>query len=85
MAPFSLPVLPTPEFSASLSCQPRGKFVPSGSPSNDLCPPTLVPRFSDSPEQKGWQAQVTEFKALWQATEVERDRLTEFVTVLQKR
>ncbi|XP_010973053.1 coiled-coil domain-containing protein 13 [Camelus dromedarius] len=43
------------------------------------------PRFSDSPEQKGWQTQVTEFKALWQATEVERDRLTEFVTVLQKR
>ncbi|KAM7064238.1 coiled-coil domain-containing protein 13 isoform 1-T1 [Molossus nigricans] len=43
------------------------------------------PRFSDSPEQKGWQAQVTELKALWQATEVERDRLTEFVAVLQKR
>ncbi|XP_003409977.1 coiled-coil domain-containing protein 13 [Loxodonta africana] len=43
------------------------------------------PRFSDTPEQKGWQAQVTEFKALWQAAEVERDRLTEFVTVLQKR
>ncbi|XP_045859134.1 coiled-coil domain-containing protein 13 isoform X5 [Meles meles] len=43
------------------------------------------PRFSDSPEQKGWQAQVTEFKALWQAAEVERDRLTEFVSVLQKR
>ncbi|XP_016051603.1 PREDICTED: coiled-coil domain-containing protein 13 [Miniopterus natalensis] len=43
------------------------------------------PRFSDSPEQKGWPEQVTEFKALWQATEVERDRLTEFVTVLQKR
>ncbi|XP_049719416.1 coiled-coil domain-containing protein 13 isoform X2 [Elephas maximus indicus] len=42
-------------------------------------------RFSDTPEQKGWQAQVTEFKALWQAAEVERDRLTEFVTVLQKR
>ncbi|KAM7064239.1 coiled-coil domain-containing protein 13 isoform 2-T2 [Molossus nigricans] len=42
-------------------------------------------RFSDSPEQKGWQAQVTELKALWQATEVERDRLTEFVAVLQKR
>ncbi|GAB5576920.1 coiled-coil domain-containing protein 13 [Prionailurus iriomotensis] len=42
-------------------------------------------RFSDSPEQKGWQAQVTEFKSLWQAAEVERDRLTEFVTVLQKR
>ncbi|XP_032987883.1 coiled-coil domain-containing protein 13 isoform X1 [Rhinolophus ferrumequinum] len=43
------------------------------------------PRFLDSPEQKGWHAQVAEFKALWQATEVERDRLTEFVTVLQKR
>ncbi|XP_048650865.1 coiled-coil domain-containing protein 13 isoform X3 [Marmota marmota marmota] len=42
-------------------------------------------RCLDSPEQKGWQAQVTEIKALWQATEVERDRLTEFVTVLQKR
>nr|XP_045242357.1 coiled-coil domain-containing protein 13 isoform X3 [Macaca fascicularis] len=42
-------------------------------------------RFSDSPEQKGWQAQMTEIKALWQAAEVERDRLTEFVTVLQKR
>eukprot|EP00069_Balaena_mysticetus_P022341 bmy_03307T0 len=42
-------------------------------------------RFSDSPEQKAWQTQVTEFKALWQAAEVERDRLTEFVTVLQKR
>lgn len=39
----------------------------------------------DSPEQKGWQTQVMEFKALWQAAEVERDRLTEFVTVLQKR
>ncbi|XP_012493745.1 PREDICTED: coiled-coil domain-containing protein 13 [Propithecus coquereli] len=43
------------------------------------------PRFSDSPEQKGWQTQMTEIKALWQAAEVERDRLTEFVTVLQKR
>ncbi|KAM6170421.1 coiled-coil domain-containing protein 13 [Rhynchocyon petersi] len=43
------------------------------------------PRFSDSPEQKGRQAQVTEFKALWQAAEVERDRLTEFVSVLHKR
>ncbi|XP_007517415.1 coiled-coil domain-containing protein 13 isoform X2 [Erinaceus europaeus] len=48
-------------------------------------PHRASPRFSNSPEQKGWQAQVTEFKALWQATEVERDRLTEFVTVLQKR
>ncbi|XP_008066750.2 coiled-coil domain-containing protein 13 [Carlito syrichta] len=48
-------------------------------------PHRTSPRFSDSPEQKGWQAQMTEIKALWQATEVERDRLTEFVTVLQKR
>ncbi|XP_006914889.1 coiled-coil domain-containing protein 13 [Pteropus alecto] len=48
-------------------------------------PQGASPRFVDSPEQKGWQAQVTEFKALWQATKVERDRLTEFVTVLQKR
>ncbi|XP_036048575.1 coiled-coil domain-containing protein 13 isoform X1 [Onychomys torridus] len=43
------------------------------------------PRFLDSPEQKGWQAQAAEMKALWQAAEVERDRLNEFVTVLQKR
>lgn len=57
----------------------------SGNPLNDLRSPTPAPRFADSPEQKGWQAQVTEFKALWQATKVERDRLTEFVTVLQKR
>ncbi|XP_073916187.1 coiled-coil domain-containing protein 13 isoform X2 [Castor canadensis] len=48
-------------------------------------PHGISPRFSDSPEQKGWQAQVTEIKALWQAAEVERDRLNEFVTVLQKR
>ncbi|XP_055457697.1 coiled-coil domain-containing protein 13 isoform X2 [Psammomys obesus] len=43
------------------------------------------PRFSDSPEPKSWQAKATEMKALWQAAEVERDRLSEFVTVLQKR
>ncbi|XP_006868832.1 PREDICTED: coiled-coil domain-containing protein 13 [Chrysochloris asiatica] len=43
------------------------------------------PRFLETPEQKSWQTQATEFKALWQAAEVERDRLTEFVTVLQKR
>ncbi|XP_055457696.1 coiled-coil domain-containing protein 13 isoform X1 [Psammomys obesus] len=42
-------------------------------------------RFSDSPEPKSWQAKATEMKALWQAAEVERDRLSEFVTVLQKR
>uniref|UniRef100_A0A8C0LN14 Coiled-coil domain containing 13 n=1 Tax=Canis lupus dingo TaxID=286419 RepID=A0A8C0LN14_CANLU len=50
-----------------------------------VVPPTITGKFSDSPEQKSWQTQVTEFKALWQAAEVERDRLTEFVTVLQKR
>nr|XP_023416151.1 coiled-coil domain-containing protein 13 isoform X1 [Cavia porcellus] len=44
-----------------------------------------TPRFPDTTEQKGWQAQVAETKALWQAAEVERDRLAEFVTVLQKR
>ncbi|XP_075411686.1 coiled-coil domain-containing protein 13 [Tenrec ecaudatus] len=43
------------------------------------------PRLSDSSDQKSWQAQAAEFKALWQAAEVERDRLAEFVTVLQKR
>ncbi|CAH6777579.1 coiled-coil domain-containing protein 13 [Phodopus roborovskii] len=48
-------------------------------------PHRTSPRFLDSPEQKGWQAQAAEMKALWQAAEVERDRLNEFVTVLQKR
>uniref|UniRef100_A0A2K5SDY5 Coiled-coil domain containing 13 n=1 Tax=Cebus imitator TaxID=2715852 RepID=A0A2K5SDY5_CEBIM len=48
-------------------------------------PHRTSPRFLDSPEQKGWQARVAELKALWQAAEVERDRLAEFVTVLQKR
>ncbi|XP_010622786.1 coiled-coil domain-containing protein 13 isoform X5 [Fukomys damarensis] len=48
-------------------------------------PHGTTPSFPDSMEQKGWRAQVTEIKALWQATEVERDRLSEFVTVLQKR
>ncbi|XP_023556550.1 coiled-coil domain-containing protein 13 isoform X2 [Octodon degus] len=48
-------------------------------------PQGTTPRFSDPMEQEGWQAQVAETKALWQATEVERDRLAEFVTVLQKR
>ncbi|XP_023440637.2 coiled-coil domain-containing protein 13 isoform X4 [Dasypus novemcinctus] len=48
-------------------------------------PHAASPRFSDTPEQKGWQAQLAELRALWQAAEVERDRLTEFVTVLQKR
>ncbi|XP_078210908.1 coiled-coil domain-containing protein 13 isoform X2 [Callithrix jacchus] len=48
-------------------------------------PHRTSPRFSDSPEQNGWLARVAEMKALWQAAEVERDRLAEFVTVLQKR
>ncbi|XP_040595822.1 coiled-coil domain-containing protein 13 isoform X2 [Mesocricetus auratus] len=43
------------------------------------------PRFLDSPEQKGWWVRAAEMKALWQAAEVERDRLNEFVAVLQKR
>ncbi|XP_005383591.1 PREDICTED: coiled-coil domain-containing protein 13 isoform X1 [Chinchilla lanigera] len=48
-------------------------------------PHGTTPRLPDPPEQKGWQAEVAETKALWQAAEVERDRLAEFVTVLQKR
>ncbi|EHA98043.1 Coiled-coil domain-containing protein 13 [Heterocephalus glaber] len=48
-------------------------------------PHGTTPRFPDPEEQKGWQAQATEAKALWQAAEVERDRLGEFVTVLQRR
>ncbi|CAO2633120.1 Coiled-coil domain-containing protein 13 [Lemmus lemmus] len=48
-------------------------------------PHGISPRFLDSPEQKGWQTQAAEMKALWQAAEVELDRLNELVTVLQKR
>uniref|UniRef100_A0A8C3XMX0 Coiled-coil domain-containing protein 13 n=1 Tax=Chelydra serpentina TaxID=8475 RepID=A0A8C3XMX0_CHESE len=38
-----------------------------------------------SPDLKVLQTQITEYKALCHAAEVERDRLTELVTVLQKR
>ncbi|XP_069815412.1 coiled-coil domain-containing protein 13 isoform X2 [Dendropsophus ebraccatus] len=38
-----------------------------------------------SSELRVWQAQAAEFRALCQAAEVERDRLSEFVSVLQKR
>ncbi|XP_075683928.1 coiled-coil domain-containing protein 13 isoform X2 [Rhinoderma darwinii] len=38
-----------------------------------------------SSELRVWQTQAVEFRALCQAAEVERDRLTEFVSVLQKR
>lgn len=38
-----------------------------------------------SSELRVWQAQVAEYRALCQAAEVERDRLTEFVSVLQRR
>ncbi|XP_075775871.1 coiled-coil domain-containing protein 13 isoform X3 [Pelodiscus sinensis] len=40
---------------------------------------------TESPGQKALQTQITEYKALCHAAEVERDRLTELVTVLQKR
>ncbi|KAG6929390.1 coiled-coil domain containing 13 [Chelydra serpentina] len=40
---------------------------------------------TESPDLKVLQTQITEYKALCHAAEVERDRLTELVTVLQKR
>ncbi|XP_074013176.1 coiled-coil domain-containing protein 13 isoform X3 [Numenius arquata] len=40
---------------------------------------------TDSPDLKALQTQITEHRALCQAAEVERDRLLELVTVLQKR
>ncbi|XP_077124110.1 coiled-coil domain-containing protein 13 isoform X2 [Ranitomeya variabilis] len=40
---------------------------------------------SDSSELRVWRAQAAEFRALCQAAEVERDRLVEFVSVLQRR
>ncbi|XP_040289214.1 coiled-coil domain-containing protein 13 [Bufo bufo] len=43
------------------------------------------PRRCDSSELRVWQTQAAEFRALCQAAEVERDRLVEFVSVLQKR
>lgn len=40
---------------------------------------------ADSPDWKALQTQIVEHKALCQAAQVERDRLLELVTVLQKR
>uniref|UniRef100_A0A7M4E295 Coiled-coil domain containing 13 n=1 Tax=Crocodylus porosus TaxID=8502 RepID=A0A7M4E295_CROPO len=40
---------------------------------------------TDSPDLKALQKQITEYKALRQAAEVERDRHTELIAVLQKR
>ncbi|XP_062424704.1 coiled-coil domain-containing protein 13 isoform X1 [Rhea pennata] len=50
---------------------------------NNVTPGRLAK--TDSPDLKVLQTQITEHKALWQAAEVERDRLLELVTVLQKR
>uniref|UniRef100_A0A8C8RV43 Coiled-coil domain-containing protein 13 n=1 Tax=Pelusios castaneus TaxID=367368 RepID=A0A8C8RV43_9SAUR len=40
---------------------------------------------AESPEQKVLQTQITEYKSLCKAAEVEKDKLAELVTVLQKR
>nr|XP_006120677.1 coiled-coil domain-containing protein 13 isoform X4 [Pelodiscus sinensis] len=52
-------------------------------PSNSVAPGRIAD--TESPGQKALQTQITEYKALCHAAEVERDRLTELVTVLQKR
>ncbi|XP_067386511.1 coiled-coil domain-containing protein 13 isoform X4 [Emydura macquarii macquarii] len=52
-------------------------------PSNSVTPGRIAD--NESPDQKVLQTQITEYKALCQAAEVEKDRLTELVTVLQKR
>ncbi|XP_063180351.1 coiled-coil domain-containing protein 13 isoform X3 [Chroicocephalus ridibundus] len=51
--------------------------------SNNITPGRLAG--TGSPDLKALQTQITEHKALCQAAEVERDRLLELVTVLQKR
>ncbi|XP_075276011.1 coiled-coil domain-containing protein 13 isoform X1 [Opisthocomus hoazin] len=51
--------------------------------SNNITPGRLAA--TDSPDLQVLQTQITEHKALCQAAEVERDRLLELVTVLQKR
>ncbi|XP_064301232.1 coiled-coil domain-containing protein 13 isoform X4 [Phalacrocorax carbo] len=51
--------------------------------SNNITPGRLAG--TDSLDLKALQTQITEHKALCQAAEVERDRLLELVTVLQKR
>ncbi|TFK00626.1 Coiled-coil domain-containing protein 13 [Platysternon megacephalum] len=52
-------------------------------PSNSVASGRLAD--TESPDLKVFQTQITEHKALCHAAEVERDRLTELVTVLQKR
>nr|XP_042715899.1 coiled-coil domain-containing protein 13 isoform X8 [Chrysemys picta bellii] len=52
-------------------------------PSNSVASGRLAD--TESPDLKVLQTQITEYKALCHAAEVERDRLTELVTVLQKR
>ncbi|KAM6315114.1 coiled-coil domain-containing protein 13 [Aegotheles albertisi] len=51
--------------------------------SNNITPGRVAG--TDSPDLEALQTQITEHKALCQAAEVERDRLLELVTVLQKR
>ncbi|XP_039383275.1 coiled-coil domain-containing protein 13 isoform X2 [Mauremys reevesii] len=52
-------------------------------PSNSVTSGRLAD--TESPDLKVLQTQITEYKALCHAAEVERERLTELVTVLQKR
>ncbi|XP_034615716.1 coiled-coil domain-containing protein 13 isoform X2 [Trachemys scripta elegans] len=52
-------------------------------PSNSVASGRLAD--TESPDLKVLQTQITEYKALCHAAEVERERLTELVTVLQKR
>nr|XP_033787683.1 coiled-coil domain-containing protein 13 isoform X1 [Geotrypetes seraphini]XP_033787685.1 coiled-coil domain-containing protein 13 isoform X1 [Geotrypetes seraphini] len=47
--------------------------------------PVSPRRFSDGPDVKALHVQITEYRTLYQAAEVERDRLMELVGVLQKR
>ncbi|XP_019363606.1 PREDICTED: coiled-coil domain-containing protein 13 isoform X2 [Gavialis gangeticus] len=55
----------------------------SSSPSNNITPGRTAD--TDSPDLKALQKQITEYKALRQAAEVERDRHTALIAVLQKR
>ncbi|XP_019384824.1 PREDICTED: coiled-coil domain-containing protein 13 isoform X2 [Crocodylus porosus] len=55
----------------------------SSSPSNNITQGRIAD--TDSPDLKALQKQITEYKALRQAAEVERDRHTELIAVLQKR
>ncbi|KAM4027509.1 coiled-coil domain-containing protein 13 isoform 2-T3 [Anomaloglossus baeobatrachus] len=81
----------TPERSASdsedslHSCRTVSKLgheLIEAAPASTAARPGSAPH---SPELRLWQAQAAEFRALCQAAEVERDRLVEFVSVLQRR